>query len=594
MLPISSQARAKLFSKSFTDRVEVRITPTYDGATTILFEDKDIVPSSLSIDKVCSSNKLIDIGTSMLNQLDIQLRYNFGENDFIGARVEVKYYLDLTMTTDELLATHVFFIDRIEQTTPKIATITAYCNLDLLSKNIGTRVFSGTPFSILDQINTALGTRVLDVPQGGSTPQEFEDLPNVDATLQLSNAENKCETYRDVVNTIGQLIGVFFQTTAGTTVAKPRIYHQDVDLTVGLSNRRSFTHNRYTTTFDGLIVKGTKGQYSSPANTEFNNPYEIADSPAWDYGTDAGLQARTDALRIFILDYEYTPATLTMWSEPTIECGDRINVVCDDGEYEMIVTQVTWNFKGNTVIKCAGEKSSSGQMGASGSSRSSSVSRDANTLVMYSVTNADELDLTATSEPKNLCRITFSTMGATEVMWFGEALINAILGSNPYVTIKATYKLDGAERAYYPKADYVTPNNVFSMFHTLQVEEQSAHIWEVWLEVLQGEVVINQFEFNGTLMGQNLVVNGNDWGGILSLFDDVARYVVTVLFGELEDSGCEVTLYTPHTRSLSDNVSNIGASVTFTDLNEIVTIKLTYEDIIFCHDGGYCGGGMLM
>lgn len=594
MIPISNDARTILMGKSVDDWVEIFLTPTFDGAATITFTDRDIVEDSLSVVRRCSDKSAIKFGTSSYSELNVHMYYQLGENDYRGSKVVIKHYLRINDTTSECIMQYTFYVDKIEQVSPDVISIRAYDIAQKLEMALGSSVMSGTPISILAQVNRKAGVRIFDIDSGATTPEEYADLPNIESTIQLSEAENGCKTLRDVVNAVGQMIGIFYQTVPGEEHIGIYRYHTDVDLVIGLQNRSAFSHVKHTIHYDSLQVTSTKGTFVSPTGHAItDNTFIIDDGPAWDYGTNAGLQARTDELSDWVKQYEYTPGSLTLFTDPTIECGDRLKVVAADEDYELLVTEVEWNYRGNTVITSAGEDNVSSTVSGT-TNRKSGITEASNKLVMYSVTNANAISLDSASDPNRLCRITFSTMGATEVTWLGEVLVNAIISTNPYVEVKVTYVLDGEELTYSPKADYVTPKNVLSMFRTAGVDEQSAHIWEVYLSVTQGEITVSQFEFSGTLMGQNLVINGNDWGGILTLFDDVAKFVASAVMRGVQEGDVTVSFYTPITRILSDNVEGFVAEAELKSLGESVTITLTYEDVIFCHDNGYCGGGMLL
>ena len=636
MIPISSDARTALFSRSLSDRIEVIVTPSVGSPIT--FEDRDIVPASLTIGKMCTDQNKLGIGTSALNQLEIKLRYNFESVNYIGAQIETKYYL-IFDDDEEMLAHHIFFIDSIEQTTPTIASVIAYCNLKKLSKPIGSNVFTGTPFEIFAQINYALGDTVINVPSDGTVPQRYQSLPNVNDRLQLSQEENGCETYRDVANALCQMLGVFIQTVPSHTYGELYMYHTTSDLTVTLGNRKEYTHNRYVTTFDSVRAKGNAGEFVSPVGTEVSNTtFDIGDSPCWDYGSETGLQLRTDNLRTWITQYSYTPSELTMWSEPTIECGDRITVSCVDGDYDMLVTEVQWVYKNNTVVKSAGEEKGGKTSASSGSSRSS-FSESANKLVMHSVMNNDEISLEEGDLPLRLCRINFSTKGSTEVIWLGEALLQAIADAitvpvtinvvdaqgnpvtvldsngNPVVfggnsehkgsvKIRVTYKLDSANRDYYPKDEYLSGDHILSMFHTAVVEEQSTHAWEVWLEVLYGSVVIGEHNFRGTLMGQNLVAI-EMWSGIITLVDQIANEIMVATQYPATDSMELITRETttdmqtivPNLHKVpvvADNIGHVPSAIGVQSATENVTIIFRYGDhILRCGLDNRCGGGRM-
>lgn len=623
MLPISNEARAKLFSRSLNDRIEILITPNVQGASPIMFEDKDIVPSSVVITKMCADDTQIKIGTSMCQQLDVQLRYNFGESNYLGAKIETKYYIILSPDNEELLAHHTFYITEIEQTAPQITSIKAYCVVQKFNKAIGSRVFNGTPFQILRDVNVCLGESILDVPDDGSVPSEFADLPNVNSTVQLTEAENDCRTCRDVANAVCQMMGVFIQAEPSTLKAQLCTYHSAVDLVIDLTNRKEFSHNRYQKAYTALEVTGAKGTFTSPRTlSDSEQIYIVEDAPCWDFGTDSGLQARTDALKALVITWDYTPGEIVMWSDPTIECGDRLKVITNDGNYELLVTEVTWNYMGNTVIKSAGEDRSASM--SAGGSRRSSMAENANKLIMYDVTNTSAVELDEDDDPYQLCRVAFSSIANTEVMWFGEALIQAIAENvdvpvtvvpvdsqgDPVtvldrngnavvwtantshkddVHIKVTYMLDSTELSYHPKDEYLSGDHILSMFYTAPIDEQSAHTWEVWIEVTKGAITIDEHKFNGTLMGQNLVAT-ESWGGILTLFEDINAFITSAIASTISESNVVVNIQYPVKFVKTDNITSATTPIVTETITDALVFALRYGDHInFCGEGYYSG-----
>ena len=639
MITVSERALQMLLSKSVKDRVEVIFYPTFTGATPVTFYDRDIVEKTLAITKKCSDKSSIMFGTTMYSQLDISLYHNFGSDDYRNSVVEVKHFLVFGVTGEECVSDQYFHIETIDQATSEIVTIKAYDTLKVLEKSIGSHVFAGTPIEILNQVNNSVGMRVIDVPIDGSIPPRYADLPNISATFQLSRDENGCKTHRDIVNAVCQLIGVFVQTVPGHDYCSLYTYHEDIDLTVGLQNFKTFSHAKYDAVFTNLQVTGAKGTFVSPRGSAVtNNTYRIEDAPAWDFGTVTGLQARTDNLKDLITDIRYTPGKLTLFTNSIMECGDRIKVEAADGDFEILITEVTWNYQGDTEIESAGDDIAPSAM--SSVSRQSNIADASNKLVMYSVTNETEVSIGVEDDPACLCRISFSTIGDTEVIWLGEALIQALAdsitvpvtinvvdqqgnpvtvldsngnpvvfsGSNSHagsVTIQVIYKLDGADRDYSPKDEYLAGNHILSMFHTVMVEEQSSHSWEVWLKVLQGNVTISEYKFNGTLMGQNLIAT-ETWGGILTLFDDIGRVISACATQSLTDTlgrqvgedWEEVIIYDEsgdenhklHKRTLSDDIQDTTSAVTVKNPTESVTITLLYHDAVcFCGENYYAG-----
>ena len=643
MITISQRARQMLQSKAIRDKVQITITPNVSGASSIVLPDNKIVESSLCIEKQCSGTTQLQLGTTMYQKLSVQLRHQVSnETALIGSEVYIEYSLIFPDTTEEVIYDGYFYIETANQITPTKLSIVAYDRLTLLERDIGAVVFSGTPFIIFKQINNMVHARVLDTDDELPIPTQYTDLPNVTATVQLSKEESGCNTCRDIVNALAQMMGVFVQTKPGTSVGGLYTYHTDVDLEIQKTNRKDSSHAKYPVKYKQMHISSAKTSFDVPAIQDRPSDgviFDLGDAPCFDFGQMAALIIRGMDIWDTIKDISYTPAEITMWSDPTIECGDRLKIYADDGNYEMLVTSVTWNYRGSTVVKSAGEVTDKATPTKAGS-RQQAVSDSSNKLVQYDVTNTHEIHGYA-NDVINLCRLTFSSVGDAEVIWLGEALIQAIASAvtvpvtikvydqggneislldsngNPVtfgagtstkgeVKIKIKYIMDAIEQPYYPIDEYLSGDHILSMFYTTQVPEQSAHTWEVWLEVLQGEVVIGETMFRGTLMGQNLLITGDSWDGILTFADTINAVLAETLLGPIQDTSTVTRLYdyTSNLQSLTDyvykkltfneNVNAVASTTIVQSATDSVTIELKYGDhILRCGLDNRCGGGRM-
>ena len=630
MLNVSNDILTALLSTSIDDRATITIT---NVGNDFVYPDEKIVEGSLSITLQSSGDGQLELGSTMYSELNVEL-YDVSTNDYRSDPIKVKYEVKLDDDEYHEVFTRYFVIDTCERIRKNAIKITALDRMTLLEKEVGSQIFTGTSFQILALVNNLLNTTVplFDIPADGSTPQEFAHLPNITGGLQLSEEESGCHTLRDVVRACLQPIGLFAQPEAGGTQAYLREYHTTKDITITDRQRKDFTYAKYVNEYEMIEITSAQGiirdDYTHTLSYRGDVTYRLNDAPAWDFGSEEELIQKADNLLDYLTNIEYSPSSLTMWSFPIIECGDMIEVPIDDITVNMIVTNVTWNYRGMTQIQSKGFDPYAGNSGNKTTNRQITVNNNLSKLVQYNVTNSEDLSIGTTHET-DLCRISFNTLETTDVLFFGEAILDAtatdgdrpviisivdqngdpatltdsqgnpvtisgITNYNGVTKLKLTYYLDGVEQDYHPEDAYFNGKHILSMFYTMHTTGQGAHLWVVTAKSTDGTVSIPRIHFRGTLMGQNLA-SAQAWDGGIELFDDIERILPDTISVVAHTETCTVSLLNVAKAQLSDTLTAVAEqAISLKSLTETVTITLEYVDVSYCDTEIYCGEARLL
>lgn len=476
-----------------------------------------------------------------------------------------------------------------------VASITAYDNMKKLDKSFGTTVFSGTPFNILKSVATHTGIPFHYIAT------DFEQFLNYSEVIQL-DATSGAKTYRDIVKYTCQMLGVCCRanrTTGGFELYKFSRTPDDVILP---TMRKLSTTNiaDYVCRFNGFSATSVKGTFKDVAREINGITMTLEDAPAWDYGIPASLRDRAVRLANWLRDLQYTPCNIAIFNKPIYDCGDMLQINLTDGTVNTLVTEFSWAFRSNMVIKSTGSNTILEKTQSEDTARRVARSTDANKLVSYDVTNTDTITLND-QESLVICDVNFTSAQATHAMWLANILLESESDTDDFTDVKITYYYDDVEVIFYPQEHYTDGNHDFSLFFPISaISENSVHNWKVEITSLGGTITIDQRDFRGTLFGQNLVEEGERWDGLLQLEDDV-HYITTIIITDnLAESNIKVTCYSseeqdvtkPHHRTytLADLVQAYTAYASCTNLTERCIITLGYrEDICFCGENYYCG-----
>lgn len=416
MYNVSSEYLAAIRALSKTDRMTG--TLRYANGEEISLADALLRGGTVSIAKQCVTGEELEYGTAIIGELDISLRTDRSRYAFSGAKISPVYGLLLADGTWYDLPLGVYTVCETDRKN-SLVKLVAYDNLLSLDKDYDGVSIYGTPFEVMTEICELCGVAF------AHTEEEILAMPNGDQAIQIDSTSG-CNTFRDCAKIVAQLVGAFVIADAQGRIAL-RQYGKASVATLTKKNRVSTKLADYICQYVGLTVQSNKGKYSS-YDTSFDSGLEltIQDAPAWDYGTDETLQARTDALLAELVQISYTPANLSIFGDPALECGDMVTLETDDGDVTTLITGYTWKFRGRMSVESIGKnpylKSTKPQK--TQIIRELEKQTTANKLIFYSFTNSSEVVAEGT-EVKPLASVTFVTVEDTSAMFLAQLPVTA-------------------------------------------------------------------------------------------------------------------------------------------------------------------------
>ena len=329
MYPVSERYKTAIRARARTDRVTGTLTLT-DG-TVLALGVQDFMSGSLTLDNQCVTGEELAFGCVYLGQAAFSLRTSLSRYAFYGAKLVLRYELQLPGGSWEAVPLGVYTVAEAERKALYV-NIKAYDNiLPLQSRWDGTAI-QGNACEMLAQIADGCGLEL------GQTAEEIAALnPNAALACQLSAADG-LTTWRDCVAAIAQLLGGFGTVDrAGRLVI--RQFAKTSCVSLGADARSEAGVSDFRCHYAALTVATQSGSYAAGGGQDTGLTMAIADMPLAEKGLPDTRQGITDNLFAELRQLDYTPATVTMPGDPALEPGDRVALPQADGTVpEMLVT----------------------------------------------------------------------------------------------------------------------------------------------------------------------------------------------------------------------------------------------------------------
>lgn len=476
---------------------EVYGTVTFSDNTTL-----DITPSiindwDVSVARQCISGDELEFGGVFLGRLEMTLVSNESRYAFDGAIVDL-YYRIFVNGSFESLKLGKFTISEPDKPTDNTVKFKAYDDMKLLDKPLESDALSGTVFGLFNLISQKTGY-----------PLAFDDdflsqFPNYDAQ-QYFDSSSGLKTYRDVVKALCILLGCFAEDDRHGRLIL-RKFGEDVVSTLTTARYYNVTPADYLCNYIALTVTSAKGTYQAMLEgSQTGLTMNIADAPAWDYGVDTTLQNYTVNLFEVLKDITYTPCEIDMPSDPTFDCGDRIEVVTDTGSIESIITGFEWKWHNGMTIESKGKNPyiTGASTSDIASARLLNKSAESGNLIYYTYENGDEIEIGTEFVPIAELRFRVSAI-TTLTLWHEFKWTNEFTGETQTVTLN--YYYDDELISYEPIQTYGEEgiHTWGTQYWLLEVSVASSHTWVVEAKVDNGTAKIDISDLHALLMGQKL------------------------------------------------------------------------------------------
>ena len=321
MYPVSERYKTAIRARARTDRVAGTLTLT--DSTVLALGVQDFMSGSLTLDNQCVTGEELAFGCVYLGQAAFSLRTSLSRYAFYGAKLVLRYELQLPGGSWEAVPLGVYTVAEAERKALYVS-IKAYDNiLPLQSRWDGTAI-QGNAYEMLAQIADGCGLEL------GQTAEEIAALnPNAALACQLSAADG-LTTWRDCVAAIAQLLGGFGTVDrAGRLVI--RQFAKTSCVSLGADARSEAGVSDFRCHYAALTVATQSGSYAAGGGQDTGLTMAIADMPLAEKGLPDTRQGITDNLFAELRQLDYTPATVTMPGDPALEPGDRVALPQADG-----------------------------------------------------------------------------------------------------------------------------------------------------------------------------------------------------------------------------------------------------------------------
>ena len=401
------------------DTVEGTVTfEASTGLNPLTVDGSNMPTNAITISSQCIDGEEIMFGGVFSNELKLSIITDLDRYCFYNAVIELYYKIEVSTNVFETIPLGVFTVADADRPSNQV-TVTAYDNMTMLDLPLGSLQITGTPWQIFEQVHQQTGIEL------GFEEEDLEDYVNYDYPMSASS-DRGIKTYRDVVKMVCQQLGCFaYADRAGELNLKE--FSTRPDISLNMSNWYSIVPADYTCLYIGLSITSLKGTYTKAVESPLTQGLTmvIEDAPAWDYGLETVLQAKTDNLFNHLRQIdEYTPCDIDMPSDATFECGDRLELILRNGDViETLITSMEWKFHQGMSITSEGLNPylEGGTALGDATSRIISQSVAKSKLQFVSFTNANEVVI-ADNEEKKIGECVFNPSADTQAMFVATIL----------------------------------------------------------------------------------------------------------------------------------------------------------------------------
>ena len=540
MYPVSERYKTAIRARARTDRVVGTLTLT-DG-TVLALGVQDFMSGSLTLDNQCVTGEELAFGCVYLGQAAFSLRTSLSRYAFYGAKLVLRYELQLPGGSWEAVPLGVYTVAEAERRALYVS-IKAYDNiLPLQSRWDGTAI-QGNACEMLAQIADGCGLEL------GQTAEEIAALnPNAALACQLSAADG-LTTWRDCVAAIAQLLGGFGTVDrAGRLVI--RQFAKTSCVSLGADARSEAGVSDFRCHYAALTVATQSGSYAAGGGQDTGLTMAIAEMPLAEKGLPEIRAQIAEHLFAVLQKLDYTPATVTMPGDPAFEPGDRIALPRADGSApEMLVTHFVWRYRGRQTLKSVGRNpylTGAGDGATERTLRRLQNSAESKRLTYYSFTNAAALTVRTAEVPA--VTISFAAIEDTSAIFLAQLTADAE-PDDAALTLTVHYYLNDQQiEDFTPQQRMEAGPHTLALFYPFaNVEANTVKRLSVRLVCSGGTVRVAQYGIKATVTGQGMA-GETPWNGLLECEELVAPIRLTprtLVLGPLQDGGAGITKEEP-------------------------------------------------
>lgn len=522
----------------------------------IAFTNRDILSGSFSVSNQCSESDEVKIGTVNTGELQLTFRRGIVErNNWKGLEIKVSDGVMIDSTGSyEYVPLGVYTVDEATHDKDGIR-VTAYDNMLKFEKKWGLSSTMGQPYNILKMLCDDCGVTL------GMTKTQVEALANGNQAIALYS-ENDCETYRDVLFWLAQLLASF-----ATMDREGRLVLREYGTTSvdAVSAGLRFEDNEFSdfeTEYSGIaytdIDTGEYIYYGLPEDNKL--PYNLGANPFLQYGTKSTKEIMCRDILNRIKNIKFVPFKTSMLSTPAYDLGDALvfSGGIADGTKKSCIMFYDYNFSSysaegfgrNPALANARSKTDKNVAGLMSKT-------DKNKIQFYTFKNADDI-IISDDESADFIDIRFTTIDAKQVVFQAEMLVEAEADLDE-VMATVTYHLNGAEVTDYKPSERWTEDgeHIISLYYVIDVDPNTLYRWTASVEVAGGTLTILSEQSRGMVWSQGLVAL-TSWSGYI----DIREAIYKIEFDDIDvckiTDTMELTIAPPIHIEVRDTVYPIG------------------------------------
>lgn len=315
-----------MYSVSNDYRAQIHSAVTRSYVTFIIgntqYTEDNILQGSFKISNQCTGTNDVTLGAVYVGVLNATLRnVSITRQNWRGAVITPTFHflVDEDLDTWETVPLGVYTISQAEWKASGVV-VRAYDNMSLLDKAYFMPIASGT---LYDYLQLAADDCGLTLAQ---TQQEFEALPNGDATLSFSS-DTGVQTWRDIVASIAEVVGGFATCDRNGELLIVSYGQTAVDTIDTEERRTGGAFSDYATKYTAFSVTFA---LTKETRTYFQ---DVNDGLTMNIGANPFLQdadeLQTVAQNLLdaIANIQYTPYKISIAANPVYDLGDVIEFV---------------------------------------------------------------------------------------------------------------------------------------------------------------------------------------------------------------------------------------------------------------------------
>lgn len=601
---------------------DVKGTITLTNGVVVPFEEKDIVPGTLSYTNKALNGNDFCFGGIYVGELTVDLMKSIDRYSLQDARIEVTYIHRTAEGVKDEIPIGIFYVYEATRT-KKIISLKAYDSMTNFDKEIE-ETTTGTLYDILSFIAEKCEVELA---------QDEEEIGSfVNAEWWLTLDSELMSTYREALSSIGLLCGRF-ATINRSGQLEFREFQTKAIASISARQRTESTIEDFKTYFYGVkarfLAKENYYPYVAVDETMTSGLLLDLGDIAIFQGEDTSKKSIMDALLNVALGIKYVPMQLSMISDPSIDLGDCIELKDVNRTEDSVTTMihsVAWTYHSKQKLESYGSNprlkgivSKEDKILAQLESQLSSKD-----LVVKTYTNSKKISVNDQKE-QEVFLFNFATTTKTTVMFMGTvpfetsldgtvtfrtyldgvlddtAIVSSYFDRGSHVVSLTNYfpmAADGRATlkitaiAEYFESDMRRGNaNIISILdyvknQAIQIDAKGVpslvkEFQQQAIDTTPPVLTIKKSTIKGLLFAQGIAGAGQ-WDGTINAIDDLLPIKVNSLFFNVSSMGESINLkkQKPIVFDLSDEMETTYAGgVEYKVASIVENVGITEEDV---------------